>query len=361
MNVIEPSASPAGTAGPAGAAVSTGRLSNSEVQTLAARFRQALHGGTAPVMFVDGRAIPVTPADQPAAPVDATTNQAQSHSFVAHFGSTRQLPEFPGHTGASAERFADAPLPGNSATPLRQPITALESAGPAHLPTTANPTAVAATTRETPGATPLFRAPNQLDITGPALTIADQPATPPSAMVTTNQINVPVPEEAAAEQTEESEGDTLGAAMLQSLLQQSSNAPAAVQSTAATTAPTSRVQSLESVVAETVSRVLVSDPLHDGRREVRIEFNRDVLPDTQVRLWRDGGRLHVEFTSPPAVAERGLQAALPRLGDAIQQRQAESAAPVVTLRAHGFDTGGQPGDGRSRQRYRTQEEVEGIA
>lgn len=163
----------------------------------------------------------------------------------------------------------------------------------------------------------------------------------------------------ADEPVTDSSGETLGAAMLQSLLTQSSNAPAAGPVAAAPTAP--RLQSLESVVAETVSRVLVSDPLHDGRREVRIEFAREVLPDTSVRLWRAEGRLHVEFTSPPAVADSGLKEALPRLGDAIQLRQAETTAPVITLRLHNADTGGQPGDGRSRQRYQTQEEIEELA
>ncbi len=165
--------------------------------------------------------------------------------------------------------------------------------------------------------------------------------------------------ERADEPVLDESSETLGAAMLQSLLTQSSNAPAAGPLAAAQPAP--RLQSLESVVAETVSRVLVSDPLHDGRREVRIEFAREVLPDTTVRLWRAEGRLHVEFTSPPAVADSGLKEALPRLGDAIQLRQAETMAPVVTLRLHHANTGGQPGDGRSRQRYQTQEEIEELA
>lgn len=153
--------------------------------------------------------------------------------------------------------------------------------------------------------------------------------------------------------------ETLGAAMLQSLLTQSSQAPAT--GLISTVPPAPRLQSLESIVAETVSRVLVSDPLHDGRREVRIEFAREVLPDTSVRLWRAEGRLHVEFTSAPAVADSGLKEALPRLGDAIQLRQAEPVAPVVTLRLHRSDTDGQPGDGRSRQRYRPQDEIEELA
>jgi hypothetical protein len=125
--------------------------------------------------------------------------------------------------------------------------------------------------------------------------------------------------------------------------------------------PAPRSSNLESIVAETVARVLVSDPLHDGRREVQIEFAKNVLPDTQVRLWREEGRLHVEFVSPASVADHGLREALPQLGLAIQQRQAESATPVVTLRLQSNDAGGQPGDGRSRQRYRGPDEEEQSA
>lgn len=356
MNVIEKSAPPAGTTGPTGPVVSTGRLSPAEVHTLAARFKQALHGDAAPVIIVDGRAIPVTPADEPATPGEVTTNQAQSRLFTAHFGTAIN-----DRTDSPAERVGADSSRSKPGAPWFRAESAMEPGRPEHLPAAANPTAAAPATPDTHGAAPALHHPTQPDVAGPTLTVADQPATPPSAMVTTNQVTIPLSEESAVEPTDEPADNTLGAAMLQSLLQQSSNAPAPVQATTAPAAPTSRVQSLESVVAETVSRVLVSDPLHDGRREVRIEFAKEVLPDTQVRLWRDAGRLHIEFTSPPAVAERGLQEALPRLGDAIQQRHTESTAPVVTLRAHGFDTGGQPGDGRSRQRYRTQEEVEGIA
>lgn len=142
----------------------------------------------------------------------------------------------------------------------------------------------------------------------------------------------------------------LGVTMLQTLLSHSSSAPTPIAPTEAA-APTAPAPRLEAVIAETVSRILVSDPLHDARREVRIEIAPDVLPDTEVRLWREEGRLHVEFISSASVADRGLRDALPNLGTTIQQRQAEQELPLVSLRIAQAGTGHQPGDGRSRQQY----------
>lgn len=136
-----------------------------------------------------------------------------------------------------------------------------------------------------------------------------------------------------------------GAVMLESFFNQRASV------TAASIQPQQpRPASLESVVAETVSRVLVSDPLHDGRREIRIDLSADVLPQTSIRLWRDEGRLHVEFNAPAFVANEGLRDALPRLGDAIQQRLPENS-PIISLRTTEADAGQAGGDGRSRQQY----------
>lgn len=156
----------------------------------------------------------------------------------------------------------------------------------------------------------------------------------------------------------EPEADTLGAAMLQSWLNQSSPAPVQSPPQAPPVAP---VQSLESVIADTVSRVLVTDPLHDDRREVRIDLAKDVLPDTQVRLWREEGRLHVEFVSSTAVADNGLRDALPNLSAAIQKRQPETELPVVMLRVQAGGADGQANDGRSRQQYVCPDTLEELA
>lgn len=137
-----------------------------------------------------------------------------------------------------------------------------------------------------------------------------------------------------------------GAVMLESF----NNQRPAITSPTGQSTQQPRVASLEAAVADTVSRVLVSDPLHDGRREIRIELSADVLPQTSIRLWRDEGRLHVEFTAPVFVADEGLRDMLPRLGDAIQQRLNETA-PLVSLRTTDTGAGHAGSDGRSRQQY----------
>jgi hypothetical protein len=148
--------------------------------------------------------------------------------------------------------------------------------------------------------------------------------------------------------------DSLGDTLLRSLALQAAApaasslipvaAPVPAQPTAA-----GRLRDLHEHIAATVSRILVSDPLHDGGRELRIEFAKEILPETTVRLWRDAGRLHVEFTSTATVADGGLREGLPRLAEAIQRQNPQSEPPQLTLRLG--DSGGQPGDGRSRQRY----------
>jgi len=130
--------------------------------------------------------------------------------------------------------------------------------------------------------------------------------------------------------------------------------PAATVPSAAPVSPAERVAALQAAIAETVSRVLVSDPLHDGRREVRIEFAADVLPDTSVRLWRHEGRLQIEFISTGAVADAGLRDGLPRLVEALQRQNPQAGLTEISLRLS--DSSGQPGDGRSRQRYQAEEE-----
>jgi hypothetical protein len=130
--------------------------------------------------------------------------------------------------------------------------------------------------------------------------------------------------------------------------------PVATAPNVAPVSPAERVAALQAAIAETVSRVLVSDPLHDGRREVRIEFAADVLPDTSVRLWRHEGRLQIEFISTGAVADAGLRDGLPRLVEALQRQNPQAGLAEISLRLS--DSSGQPGDGRSRQRYQAEEE-----
>ncbi len=185
--------------------------------------------------------------------------------------------------------------------------------------------------------------------------LTDTPERAPVAFV---QPTPPAPSEAptVSRSAELPVEDTpsLGTTVLESMQQQSRQAAAvpAESSPIMTATPAARIEKIEQIVAETVSRVLVSDPLHDGRREVRVSLQPDVLPQTDIRLWRESGRLHVEFISTPATLEQSrLADHLPRLADAIHQRQPLGEIPAVSISIRPADTHGQPGDGRSRQQY----------
>ena len=171
-------------------------------------------------------------------------------------------------------------------------------------------------------------------------------------------VAAPTDEDAGSIDPSAQSTDSLGDAVLQSLRAQSGvAAPAAAPGPRAEVAgvsPGERQAQLARSIADTVTRVLVSDPLHDGNRELRIDFAPEVLPDTSVRIWRSEGHLNVEFISTATVADSGLRAGLPQLAEAIQRQSPLGEAPVISLRLG--DSAGQPGDGRSRQQYFADEE-----
>ena len=171
-------------------------------------------------------------------------------------------------------------------------------------------------------------------------------------------VAAPTDEDAGSIDPSSQSTDSLGDAVLQSLRAQSGvAAPAAAPGPRAEVAgvsPGERQAQLARSIADTVTRVLVSDPLHDGNRELRIDFAPEVLPDTSVRIWRSEGHLNVEFISTATVADSGLRAGLPQLAEAIQRQSPLGEAPVISLRLG--DSAGQPGDGRSRQQYFADEE-----
>ena len=171
-------------------------------------------------------------------------------------------------------------------------------------------------------------------------------------------VAAPTDEDAGSIDPSAQSTDSLGDAVLQSLRAQSGvAAPAAAPGPRAEVAgvsPGERQAQLARAIADTVTRVLVSDPLHDGNRELRIDFAPEVLPDTSVRIWRSEGHLNVEFISTATVADSGLRAGLPQLAEAIQRQSPLGEAPVISLRLG--DSAGQPGDGRSRQQYFADEE-----
>lgn len=143
------------------------------------------------------------------------------------------------------------------------------------------------------------------------------------------------------------DASSLGNSILHSLGAHSSTAPAA--STAASHVPSAeRVEQVSTLITEMADRVLVTDPLHGQTQEVRITLADNLMPGTDLRVWReDGGQLRVEFDTVSPYWARVLNEASPMLAQRLNERlgQPEHAA-LVTVQQQG----GQPEDGRSRNR-----------
>jgi len=109
-----------------------------------------------------------------------------------------------------------------------------------------------------------------------------------------------------------------------------------------------RVEQVSALITEMADRVLVTDPLHGQTQEVRITLADDLMPGTDLRVWReDGGQLRVEFDTVSPYWARVLNEASPLLAQRLNERLGQPEQPAqVTVQHHG----GQPEDGRSRNR-----------
>lgn len=152
------------------------------------------------------------------------------------------------------------------------------------------------------------------------------------------------PETAAAEV----KPDTLGSAILDSFFSQSSGVSAPAPATAADAANplAERVAQIENLMHTMVDRVLVTDPLSGQNQEVRIKFQEGILPGTEARVWREDGRVMVEFVSTRADSVRWLEGSIAMLSQRLDERLHQTAPSVVTVNS----SGDAPADGRSRER-----------
>ncbi len=138
--------------------------------------------------------------------------------------------------------------------------------------------------------------------------------------------------------------NTLGNAILQSLGSQSSTGGAAPLTGVDTTA---RIEQVSTLMSQMADRVLVTDPLHGQMPEVRIKLADSVMPGTEVRVWREeGGQLRVEFDTVSPYWARVLNEASPLLAQRLNERLQVAEPVQVTVQQQG----GQPEDGRSRNR-----------
>lgn len=142
--------------------------------------------------------------------------------------------------------------------------------------------------------------------------------------------------------------DTLGSAILDSFFSQSSgaSAPAPVAAGEAASPLAERVAQIENLMHTMADRVLVTDPLSGQNQEVRIKFQEGVLPGTEARVWREDGRVMVEFISTKADSVRWLEGSIAMLSQRLDERLHQTAPSVVTVNS----SGDAPSDGRSRER-----------
>jgi type III secretion system needle length determinant len=140
----------------------------------------------------------------------------------------------------------------------------------------------------------------------------------------------------------------LGHAILQSLEQQSSQAPALPSTGVPSSAVmVDRIEQVSALMTQMADRVLVTDPLSGQTAEVRIKVADTLMPDTEVRVWRaPDGQLRVDFETASAFWARALNEASTQLTQRLNERFTTGESAQVTVQHHGE----QPGDGRSRNR-----------
>lgn len=156
----------------------------------------------------------------------------------------------------------------------------------------------------------------------------------------------------------QSSNTNLGSTILDSFFSQATSTPAPLTSAipgatgAAGVDTTDRVAKVEALMHGMVDRVLVTDPLSGQNQEVRIKFQEGVLPGTEARVWREDGRVMVEFISTRADSVRWLEGAVAALAMRLDERILQAAPSHVTV-----NTGGEaPADGRSRERHQADQE-----
>ena len=142
-----------------------------------------------------------------------------------------------------------------------------------------------------------------------------------------------------------SEGSAVAPLIGQSILSSlgiSSSAPGGVESTEAVGAS----RTVAELASELVDRLYSASP-DDEKGGVLLKFKDDLLPETEVRLFKDeNGVLNVNFSTTSSEAAALLNQHQGRLANYLQNQLGGSVR--VNLEDKGADSGG--GDGRSRQR-----------
>lgn len=194
---------------------------------------------------------------------------------------------------------------------------------------------------------PLTAAPNAISPTEALRKALEDAFTSTSTAATTSTATAPAVQETSEPPTP-AEVSTLGNSILQSIGSHSSTtaATAAQQTHGASAAD--RIEQVSVLMNQMADRVLVTDPLHGQNSEVRVKLTNDIMPGTEVRVWReDGGQLRVSFDTTDAYWARVLSESSSQLTQRLNQNLNLPEGALVTVQHES----GQPEDGRSRNRY----------
>ncbi|MEZ0297944.1 MAG: type III secretion HpaP family protein [Candidatus Methylacidiphilales bacterium] len=85
---------------------------------------------------------------------------------------------------------------------------------------------------------------------------------------------------------------------------------------------------IEKLGSEVVERLLVTDPAHQSRQEVRLKIRDSVLKDTEVRVYRDGDEVHVEFVTPSEESAQTLSQNASDLETTLRERLGASGVVI---------------------------------
>lgn len=127
-----------------------------------------------------------------------------------------------------------------------------------------------------------------------------------------------------------------------------------VSRTEAPTQATRPNPDIPSLTREIVDRVLVSKNQLDGQGEVRIQVKENVLPDTEVRVTRQGDHVEIKLVTSTYDSQQNLL----HHADSLEQHLKSKLGEGVRVNVALTDSQQEQGDGRSRQQRNLMDELQ---
>ena len=95
-----------------------------------------------------------------------------------------------------------------------------------------------------------------------------------------------------------------------------------------------------------VDRVMVAEA--GATKEVKVEFNKDFLPGTEVTIRKDGGKINVEFNTSSNDSFNFLSKGEQALAEGLKNKLGDNVSVDIQMQGGEND---QPKDGRSRNEF----------